>query len=119
MTALLLLAVIPLILFIYRYTRFSPWSKYLQGRLLLSQKVAWVALCIHLIVRRLWDYPYSGVVEYVVVVILVVLFWWMFFALIEAQTEPSPAPKSRRGLKPDSDIEKTGPRPHNPFKGRK
>lgn len=119
MTALLILAVIPLIMFIYRYTRFSPWSKYLQGRLLLAQKIAWVALVVHLIAKRLWEYPGSTTVEYGIVLTLVVLFWWMFFALVEAQQEPTPAPRSTRGINADSNIEKTGPRPHYPFKGRK
>jgi len=108
---MLALATIPLAGFIYRYARHSPWWATWQGRILMTQKIAMLALVLFYLTNSLFDYPGEHIVKLALIAILVVLFWAMFIALIDAQTEQRPVKKSHgAGLVPRRDIEQTDPR---------
>lgn len=108
---LLILAVLPLAGFIYRYARYSPWYATWQGRILFTQKIAMLALVLFYLTGSLWNYPGEHVVKLVLIAVLVALFWAMFLALLDAQTEQRPVKKSHgAGLVPKQDLEKTDPR---------
>lgn len=85
---LMSLAIIPLALFIQAYGQHSPWRSTLQGRVLMAQKVAMLAVLTHGVVSVVWPhYPGREIVSIVLFAVLIVLFWAMYFALRSAQAE--------------------------------
>lgn len=83
-------AALPLALFVYYYNRYSPlWRKTLQGRTLMAQKIAMLAVLVNTIVSIAFDYPAEHAVGLVLFTLLAVLFWTMFVALRLAQRPPN------------------------------
>lgn len=108
---LLVLMLLPLVIFIYRYARYSPWTSTIQGRSLMAQKIGWVALIGHFLVELFWEYPGHDVVEIILLGLLMVLFWTVLFGLLVAQTAQLPVSKRQgTGYVNARDIETTIPR---------
>lgn len=99
---MLTLAAIPLVLFIYRYARYSPWSSTLQGRGLFAQKWAMLALILLGIASRIIDAPWLEVARVVLFSVLVSLFWVMLYGLVEAQNSDR-SKDDRRGYREDTE----------------
>jgi hypothetical protein len=94
---LLLLAITPLVLFAYCYARYSPWRDTLQGKTLMAQKIAMVAVLLASLCAVMFgDYPGREIVSIVLFAVLVALFWVMFFALRMAQKEAARSADSSR-----------------------
>lgn len=106
---LLVAAAVPLVGFIVCYGLFSPWWKTLQGKLLLTQKVAMLALVLFWAIDP--HFPGREIVRLVLISILVLLFWGMFLALIWVQnTSRKVTRRTGTGLIPQDEIEHTEPR---------
>lgn len=110
---LLVLMVIPLGGFAYRYARYSPWQSTIQGRTLLTQKIATLALVVFFISAAVFpDYPGRELVKDALLFVLTVLFWVMFVSLLWIQTAIKPVSRKRgTGYVKTEDLERTQPRP--------
>lgn len=113
MTALLLALALPaLLVFVFRYARYSPWQKTYQGRTLMAQKIAWIGLIVHFITKEFWHYPGFDIVENVVLSVVVVLFYITLWGLLKAQHASRPVSKEQgQGYVPSKEVENTRPRP--------
>lgn len=109
-TLLLALGIPPLIAFIYNYNKYYHWRKSVQGRTLMSQKIAWLVGFTHFTVTSFWDYPGWLVVQTLIIIAVVILFYVTLWGMLQKAYENrnrASAPKSH-GL-PEY-IEKTLPR---------
>lgn len=94
-----LAALIPLSIFVFRYITHSPWDRTSEGKNLLYQKVGWLLLMISSMINLLLGrYPGSWIVQLSVFLILVVLFWIDVFQLLAVQKKHPYRryPKSRK-----------------------
>lgn len=87
---ILLAAIIPLVLFEYRYARFSPWRSTTLGRNFMSQKLLMTALLGFLVASLFfpeWRGLSRDVIRYGLYGLLVVTFWRDYVQLVKAQRE--------------------------------
>lgn len=106
---LLIAAAIPLVGFIICYGFFSPWWKTLQGKLLLTQKFAMLALIVFWLLDP--EFPGRDIVRLALISTLVLLFWAMFLSLVWVQnTSQKVTRRTGTGLIPENEIEHTQPR---------
>lgn len=82
---LLILGIIPIATFIFRYWSAGAWKETYQGRTLMAQKVAWFFLLVHFLVESLFDYPAHDVIEIIIITLCVILFWATLAGLLLAQ----------------------------------
>lgn len=100
--ALLVLAAIPLAWFMYRYARHSPWRSTLQGRALMAQKGATLALVLLILARHVFgQQPWITWALAVLAMVLVVMFWVMLIGLLKAQNARFPSLRGR-GYRPET-----------------
>lgn len=91
---LLLFAVVPLILFIYRYARFSPWKSTIAGITLMAQKVVLLGLIGYLLAAVVVpEFTGKGPFGYVLLALLGLLLWMMLLVLVWTQNETRPVSK--------------------------
>lgn len=112
MTALLLALALPaLLVFVFRYARYSPWLATYQGRTLMAQKIAWIVMVAHFFTKEFWHYPGFDIVENVVLSVVVVLFYTTLWGLLKAQNAARPVSKEQgQGYVLPKDVERTAPR---------
>lgn len=96
---------------LYRYLRYSDWSTYLQGQIMVAQKACLLILTSVFIVGEITPrYPGEEIVVLVAVILVALAATGMLVALLDAQTRQELVPRKKgRGLVPDSRIEQTKP----------
>lgn len=110
MLVLLVLALIGLLAFIYRYARYSPWKKYNQGKFLMLQKVFFsLSVTYYLVGELAPPYPGERVLEYLVITGVVISIWAMLLGLIDGQKHTEKNDEELMGLSPDPDTKKELP----------
>lgn len=83
---LLLSAVIPIVIFIYRYARYSNWRATTEGRTIMYQKIAFALYFLFLDSLIIFtDYAYKNELRILVYITLISFFWRMTYNLIKAQ----------------------------------
>jgi len=86
---LLVLGVIPLVLFIVRYFFFSPWRAEPEGRTMMYQKIALLAVLLLALAARALGPEYWGreVITILVYTVIVYFFWRTLFELLSVQRQ--------------------------------
>jgi len=79
---------LPLILFIYRYARYSPWTMSFVGRALMGEKIAFsLVIALVLLGSYAHDYPGRDWIRLVVYASVLVFLWWDFMNLLHIQNK--------------------------------
>lgn len=136
MIALLLWILAALVIFLYRYVRYSPWKLTLQGKMMVLQKVNLILIVLFFLIASLAPpFAVETFLRDVMLILVAVSVTGMLLGLLEAQTGWSPMRmvsrgSSRRvdgekvsrhigeGFVDRSDIEQTASRPQRPYTGR-
>lgn len=85
------LAIIPLGHFVYRYHRFSPWRATREGKNMMGQKIAMLAVFLIIFVARLFgDWPGRTFVTVLVYLVLLFFFYNTDRQLIRVQKSHPP-----------------------------
>lgn len=91
---LLFTMAIPLLVFIYRYARYSAWQSTAEGRTIMGQKIAFLAYFVFIasgVTLKLIGVDYNGTLVWetirtLIYLSLAVMFWRMLINLIKAQS---------------------------------
>lgn len=107
----LVMMVIPLVGFIYRYGRYSPWRASWQGITLMSQNIALLSLVSYYLVDAVWgNWAHQRVILAAILIVLLALFWSALVGLLYVQNHQKPVTKRQgTGYVESDDIEKTKP----------
>lgn len=108
---LLILALIGLLAFIYRYGRYSPWRRYRQGRVLMMQTVFLSLALVYLIADILLPDPWPGeqILLYISAMGVVISVWGMFLGLLSSQRHGSTEAEKISGMDLTPDDDRTEP----------
>jgi hypothetical protein len=83
---LIVAALIPLVRFVYRFHRYSPWRREAIGRTLMYQKLGMIAiLTLALMARVFGEYWLRPWITLAVFIWLVVQFWRTYLELVKTQ----------------------------------